>query len=232
MPICASSPPRRRRRATWKASRPATSAKLGPAWMDWHLRAGYLMAALILFRLVWGFCGSQTARFGAFLKGPQTVVAYLRALALRTPTPHAGHNPAGARMVVAMLATLAGVSITGLFADDLIACAGADRLAPRGHRSLRPGAGTKPDAGHDRIRQLRSARQAAGPHRRQRDCADYFFNGCTRDVGACVYESLHLKSAGAGTFFRSCAIHHYDDRARPSAHQEFCAARLPSSAPA
>ncbi|MGQ0697269.1 MAG: cytochrome b/b6 domain-containing protein [Panacagrimonas sp.] len=100
------------------------SAKLGPAWMYWHLRAGYLMAALLLFRLVWGLCGSQTARFGTFLKGPRAVVAYLRDVASRTPIPHVGHNPSGGWMVVTMLATLASVGITGFFADDLVVFSG------------------------------------------------------------------------------------------------------------
>lgn len=45
------------------------TATLGPAWMDWHFRAGYLLAALLLFRLVWGLIGSDSARFRTFCVG-------------------------------------------------------------------------------------------------------------------------------------------------------------------
>ena len=39
-------------------------------WMDQHVLCGYSMATLLLFRLIWGFIGSDTARFTRFLKAP------------------------------------------------------------------------------------------------------------------------------------------------------------------
>src|SRR5690606_874045 len=52
----------------------------GPLQMTLHFWAGYAVAALILFRLVWGFVGPRNARFAAFLRGPGAVMAYARSL--------------------------------------------------------------------------------------------------------------------------------------------------------
>lgn len=98
------------------------TAQLGPAWMDWHFRAGYLLATLLLFRLVWGVVGSDSARFSQFLRGPRSVYRYLRGHGI--DTPHFGHNPAGGWMVVIMLVTLMVISVSGFFADDLILFSG------------------------------------------------------------------------------------------------------------
>ena len=34
--------------------------------LDWHARLGYAVAALLLFRLVWGFIGGRWSRFASF----------------------------------------------------------------------------------------------------------------------------------------------------------------------
>lgn len=39
------------------------SAKIGGNAMVWHLRFGYAVLALLLFRLVWGLVGSHWSRF-------------------------------------------------------------------------------------------------------------------------------------------------------------------------
>lgn len=86
--------------------------------MDWHVRDGYAVLALVLFRLIWGFVGSETARFSDFVRGPGAALEYVRAL-LRGETPHyLGHNPLGAWSIVAMLVLLLIQAGTGLFAND------------------------------------------------------------------------------------------------------------------
>ena len=40
-------------------------------WMVWHGWIGDLLLALVLFRLLWGFFGSETARFSHFLASPE-----------------------------------------------------------------------------------------------------------------------------------------------------------------
>ena len=86
--------------------------------MDWHVWGGYAVLALVLFRLIWGFVGSETARFSDFVRGPGAALEYVRAL-LRGETPHyLGHNPLGAWSIVAMLVLLLAQAGTGLFAND------------------------------------------------------------------------------------------------------------------
>jgi cytochrome b len=101
-----------------------TTGKVGGGWMEWHLKSGYAILALLLFRLVWGFAGSQTARFTDFLRGPGAGLAYVKALRSPRKPFVAGHNPLGGWMVVAMLACLLVQASSGLFADDEIATQG------------------------------------------------------------------------------------------------------------
>ncbi|MES9975138.1 cytochrome b/b6 domain-containing protein [Candidatus Thiodiazotropha sp. LNASS1] len=85
-------------------------------WMGLHVNAGYLIAVLLLFRLVWGILGTRYARFTDFVKSPSTVVAYLRDLVQLRAERTLGHNPAGGAMIVALLTTLLITSLTGLLA--------------------------------------------------------------------------------------------------------------------
>jgi len=99
---------------------------IGIAWwtaengvLVWHRRAGYCVLALLLFRVLWGFAGSTTARFAHFVRGPRAVVAYLRELPRRAPRAVIGHNPLGGWSVVAMLLALLTQVTLGLFAVDV-----------------------------------------------------------------------------------------------------------------
>lgn len=87
--------------------------------MGRHLWSGYAVLGLLVFRLIWGFAGSGTARFAGFVRGPATVWNYARNLVAREEPPAAvGHNPLGGWAVVAMLAALAGQVCLGLFSTD------------------------------------------------------------------------------------------------------------------
>lgn len=86
--------------------------------MRWHGRCGYGVLGLVLFRLLWGFFGSDTARFVRFLRGPKAVLGYLRQLPRRDGPRHAGHNPAGGWMVAGMLGALAAQAALGLASSD------------------------------------------------------------------------------------------------------------------
>jgi|SRR5215469_4107511 len=87
-------------------------------WMDLHVLNGYAMFALLLFRLAWGVCGSDTARFSRFLKSPLEALRHLGRLHRREPDTEIGHNAAGGWMVLVMLALLAVQVGTGLCAND------------------------------------------------------------------------------------------------------------------
>jgi cytochrome b len=99
-------------------------AAFGTAWLTAeevqpvHEIAGYAVAGLVAFRLVWGLVGSRYARFAQFLKGPGDTLAYLGDMARGRDRRYLGHNPAGAAMIVALLVTLSGTAFTGWLMED------------------------------------------------------------------------------------------------------------------
>lgn len=92
--------------------------------MLWHMRSGYAILALVVFRILWGVVGSTTARFTDFLHGPRRVIAFAKDLLLRRPTHYLGHNPLGGWMVLALLLSVLFQASSGLFANDDISTEG------------------------------------------------------------------------------------------------------------
>lgn len=94
-------------------------ASFATAWwftehIGWlHKGAGYLALALVAARVVWGVVGSHHARFASFVPGPRRLAAYLAALARGREPRHLGHNPAGAVMILFLLAAVAGIGVSG-----------------------------------------------------------------------------------------------------------------------
>ena len=86
--------------------------------MDLHIWAGESILTLVLFRVLWGFVGSDTARFRTFLHKPAVALRHLAGPWRPEPDLHAGHNAAGGWMVVAMLALIGLQAGTGLFSND------------------------------------------------------------------------------------------------------------------
>jgi cytochrome b len=88
--------------------------------IQWHFYCGYLIIGLMMFRLVWGFCGPQPIRYRAFLPNPRRILNYLKSIGERTPSGIAGHSPIGALSVLAIVGLLIAQATTGLFivSDD------------------------------------------------------------------------------------------------------------------
>lgn len=86
----------------------------GEDWLTAHVYAGYLVAGLIAWRLLWGFVGTRYARFSDFVRPPGEVMTYLRDLLHGRARRYLGHNPAGGAMIVMLLAGLVILSLTGL----------------------------------------------------------------------------------------------------------------------
>ncbi len=87
-------------------------------WIELHYLSGYTMLTMLLFRLVWGFIGSETSRFGKFLRSPTEGLRHLKTFHKREPDTEIGHNAAGGWMVLALLGVLAAQAGSGLFAGD------------------------------------------------------------------------------------------------------------------
>ena len=96
------------------------TGKVAGSWLEWHMRSGYAILALVIFRLAWGLIGSDTARFASFLRGPGIAIGYLRETLARRHPRVLGHNPLGGWMVVFMLLVLLVQALSGLFVDDEI----------------------------------------------------------------------------------------------------------------
>jgi len=100
------------------------SAKIGGNAMVWHFRFGYVVFALLAFRLLWGLIGGRWSRFTSFVYAPGTVWRYLRGQSRPDEHHEVGHNPLGSLSVFALLGFLAAQVATGLVADDEIASVG------------------------------------------------------------------------------------------------------------
>jgi cytochrome b len=78
-----------------------------------HRWSGYLASALVMARIVWGFVGSRHARFADFFPTPARLGSHLRALRAGELPQHRGHNPLGALMMLALLALVLALGLTG-----------------------------------------------------------------------------------------------------------------------
>jgi cytochrome b len=94
------------------------TGEAGESMLAVHRLAGYGVAVLLLFRLLWGLVGSRHSRFAAFVRPWREVREHLAALLRLRPPRSLGHNPLGGWMVVAMLLALAAQVGTGLFAAE------------------------------------------------------------------------------------------------------------------
>lgn len=104
------------------------SGEQGGDRMNWHSWSGYAILTLVVFRIGWGFIGSDTARFVSFVRGPRASFTYLRSALKRQPKAYLGHNPLGGWMIMALLLVLLIQVVTGLLGND-----DSDYQAPLAH---------------------------------------------------------------------------------------------------
>ena len=90
-----------------------------------HVWAGQAVAVLILFRVVWWFVGGRYSRLSAYPLRPSRVLEHLRGLLAGRSPLTAGHNPAGAWMIIILIALLFALTLTGV-----IALGGQEDLGP------------------------------------------------------------------------------------------------------
>jgi len=86
--------------------------------IEWHARIGQAILALVIYRIIWGIIGSETARFWNFIRGPRTAWAYAKGMLTGQATEPVGHNPLGACMIVALLVILGTQAALGLMSND------------------------------------------------------------------------------------------------------------------
>ena len=84
-----------------------------------HERFGLAVMALVGWRIIWGFIGGHHARFANFLRGPSTVIAWLRdEKAGLHKVRGAGHSPIAGYSVLAMLMIAWFMAFSGSISTD------------------------------------------------------------------------------------------------------------------
>lgn len=92
--------------------------------MEIHFYMGYFALGLVIFRLLWGFCGTRYAKFNSFMAGPKAMVSYLQSFTSKQKNFSIGHNPVGGLLLPAVLLMVGLQAISGLFTSDDIVSAG------------------------------------------------------------------------------------------------------------
>lgn len=83
--------------------------------LEWlHIWSGYLIVVLLMMRIVWGFIGSEHARFRDFITVPAMAWDYLKKTLQQKAPRYIGHNPAGGWMILIMIMSLLAVCFSGI----------------------------------------------------------------------------------------------------------------------
>lgn len=80
---------------------------------DLHEYIGYFVMGLLLCRILWGFVGTEFARFKSFPPSASQSLEQLGDIALGRTRVHTGHTPLGALMIYNLLGSLAIVTLSG-----------------------------------------------------------------------------------------------------------------------
>jgi cytochrome b len=84
------------------------------AWRLIHVKAGYVMLAVVAFRAAWGIVGTRHARFVAFAFPPRAALAYVATALRGAPQHYPGHNPAGGWSIFALLTLALCACVSGI----------------------------------------------------------------------------------------------------------------------
>lgn len=83
-------------------------------WQEIHMMLGIDLLVLVAARLLWGLVGPAHARLKSFVPHPLEAARNLRDILRGCAQRYIGHSPAGGLMVVALLAVLTVLLVTGL----------------------------------------------------------------------------------------------------------------------
>lgn len=94
----------------------AYATSFSPTLMVWHACFGVAILSLIIFRIYWGFKGTQYARFKTFLFSRAAISKYVKALMghKKMHLHTAGHNPVGSLGIFTLLFLCIVIPVTGL----------------------------------------------------------------------------------------------------------------------
>lgn len=81
---------------------------------SYHMLAGLMLGAIVIFRVYWGLFGSEYSRFSSLALRPTDLLSYLRGILSGDKKLWSGHNPASSWATVIMLALSFGLAVTGV----------------------------------------------------------------------------------------------------------------------
>lgn len=79
----------------------------------WHRVTGYVVAAVLTVRILWGFVGTRYARFAQFFPTPSKVAGQISGILDGHEQRYIGHNPLASVMMLTLMALLAATCLTG-----------------------------------------------------------------------------------------------------------------------
>ncbi|HMS54047.1 MAG TPA: cytochrome b/b6 domain-containing protein [Fimbriimonadaceae bacterium] len=79
----------------------------------YHTLAGYALAGLVLFRVIWLIAGTKWSRLSGLALNPKDLVTYMVGVFSKKHASHTGHNPATSWTLLAMLLCANGLAWTG-----------------------------------------------------------------------------------------------------------------------
>ncbi len=79
-----------------------------------HVVFAILASLLLIWRLVWGFVGSQHSRWSEFLFSPKELINYFTSLLTGKGKYYSGHNPAGSYTTLAIMGIAAFTVLSGI----------------------------------------------------------------------------------------------------------------------
>jgi cytochrome b len=78
-----------------------------------HQIVGFMAVTLVVARIIRGFIGTRHARFSDFFPTPRRLVHHVQATLSGNHIEVVGHNPIGAMMMLALMATVLALGTTG-----------------------------------------------------------------------------------------------------------------------
>ena len=79
----------------------------------WHQWLGYTAVTWLIIRFIWGFVGSNAARWADFFPTPSRLWEHLHALVTGRVYHRMGHTPLGALVMILMMLCVLGLGTTG-----------------------------------------------------------------------------------------------------------------------
>lgn len=70
----------------------------------YHMILGMVMASAVILRIIWGFIGSEHARFKSFALDPKELITYVKSAIQSKTKKYVGHNPGSSYVAILMFA--------------------------------------------------------------------------------------------------------------------------------